>query len=139
MTEVLLARHMIHHPELDSVSHCKNLPGVCYRMWSQSLTLTKEQYHFVFSTVTLQFLNAKRIPSLLTELQEATAKNGCHFLVFPVQSELYSLPNSFTFLPKHEELYHFYQNRGWSVLKYKESVGQYPVYLVCCSLKKLFD
>ncbi|KTD40959.1 SAM-dependent methyltransferase TehB [Legionella parisiensis] len=90
---------------------------------NQPLTLTKKQYHFVFSTVTLQFLNAERIPSLLTELQEATAKNGYHFLVFPVQSELYSLPNSFTFLPKHEELYHFYQNRGWSVLEYKESVG----------------
>lgn len=90
---------------------------------NQPLTLMKEQYHFVFSTVTLQFLNAERIPSLLTELEEATAKNGYHFLVFPVQSELYSLPDSFTFIPKHEELYHFYQNRGWSVLEYKESVG----------------
>lgn len=46
-----------------------------------------------------------------------------NFLVFPVHSELYSLPNSFTFLPKQEELYHFYQNRGWSILEYKESVG----------------
>ncbi|HAU3914711.1 TPA: SAM-dependent methyltransferase TehB, partial [Legionella pneumophila] len=90
---------------------------------NQPQSLTPDHYDFVCSTVTLQFLNASCIPTLLIELQEATKKNGYHFLVFPVQSELYSLPSSFTFLPKQEELYHFYQDSGWSILEYKESVG----------------
>ena len=90
---------------------------------NQPIMLVKEHYQLVISAVTLQFLNAERIPSLLRELQEATATNGYHFLVFPVQSELYSLPGSFIFLPKQDELYHFYQNSGWSILEYKESVG----------------
>lgn len=90
---------------------------------NQPQTFAKDHYDFICSTVTLQFLNAACIPALLTELQDATRKDGYHFLVFPVQSERYSLPASFTFLPKQEELYHFYQDSGWSILEYKESVG----------------
>ncbi|STO91784.1 Tellurite resistance protein TehB homolog [Fluoribacter dumoffii] len=90
---------------------------------NQPLALGVEHFDFVFSTVTLQFLNSERIPSLLTELQEATNKNGYHFLVFPIQSELYPLPDFFTYLPHKEELYHLYQDTGWSILEYKESVG----------------
>ncbi|HAU0965799.1 TPA: SAM-dependent methyltransferase TehB [Legionella pneumophila] len=90
---------------------------------NQPLKLGVERFDFVLSTVALQFLNSERIPFLLTELQEATNKNGYHFLVFPIQSELYSLPEFFTYLPNQEELYHRYQDAGWSILEYKESVG----------------
>ncbi|CEG57746.1 SAM-dependent methyltransferase TehB [Legionella fallonii] len=90
---------------------------------NQPLILKKEQYNFVFSTVSLQFLKAQRIPSLLHELQGATTKNGVHLMVFPIRSELYSLPTSFTYLPNKEELYHYYQDSGWSILEYKESAG----------------
>ena len=60
---------------------------------------------------------------LLAELQELTNRDGYHLLVFPIQSELYSLPEFFTYLPQKEELYHIYQDSGWSILEYKESVG----------------
>ena len=90
---------------------------------NQPLNLEPESYDLVLSTVTLQFINPKRIPELLTELQKATKKKGYHFFVFPIQSELYSLPEFFTFLPQKEELYHVYQDSGWSILEYKESVG----------------
>ena len=90
---------------------------------NQPLNLKKEHYNFVFSTVSLQFLKAECIPSLLNELQQATMKQGYHYLVFPIKSELYSLPASFTFLPEKEELYHLYQDSGWSILEYKESAG----------------
>jgi tellurite methyltransferase len=53
-----------------------------------------------------------------------TASRGLHFLVFPIEAEPYSLSSSFTYLPKSKELYHFYQDSGWSILEYKESVGQ---------------
>lgn len=87
------------------------------------LKLKPNCFDFMIATVTLQFLEAQRVPVLLGELQEMTNKNGYHFLVFPIQSDLYSLPGSFTFLPKKEELYHLYQDWGWSILEYKETVG----------------
>ncbi|WED42487.1 SAM-dependent methyltransferase TehB [Legionella cardiaca] len=90
---------------------------------NQPLPLELVQYDLVLATVSLQFLNASRIPSLLAELQEITKKNGYHFLVFPVQSEHYEFPDFFTYLPQQEELYHVYQDSGWSILEYKETVG----------------
>ncbi|CEK12012.1 SAM-dependent methyltransferase TehB [Legionella hackeliae] len=101
------------------------LPGINTILYdlNKPLELESAHYDFVLATVSLQFLNARRIPSLLAELQEITKKNGYHFLVFPVQSELYSLPNIFTFLPQQDELYHVYQDSGWSILEYKETTG----------------
>lgn len=89
----------------------------------QPLNLKNEDFNFVFSTVSLQFLKAERIPSLLHELQKVTAMQGLNYFVFPIKSEQYSLPKSFTFLPEKEELYHFYQDSGWSIIEYKETVG----------------
>ncbi len=90
----------------------------------QPFSLQKESYNVVVSLVSLQFLEPNRIHALLTELQLTTAIGGLHFLVFPIKAEPYSLPSSFTYLPKSKELYHFYQDSGWSILEYKESVGQ---------------
>ena len=103
----------------------ESLPAVSTLLYdlNQPLNIELEHYDLVLSTVTLQFLNPQRIPEMLVELQKATKKNGYHFLVFPVQSELYSLPDAFTYLPQKEELYHAYQDSGWSILEYKESVG----------------
>lgn len=99
---------------IQTIVHDLNLP----------LKPNHQAYDFVYSTVTLQFLNAKRIPALLTELQQMTAAQGFHFLVFPIKAEPYTYPSFFTFLAEKDELYHFYQDRGWSILEYKETVGQ---------------
>ncbi|KTD51646.1 tellurite resistance protein TehB [Legionella quinlivanii] len=87
------------------------------------LSLKAENYDIIFSTVSLQFLKPERVPDLLIELQQLTAKDGYHFLVFPIQADSYPMPDSFTYLPQKNELYHFYQDCGWSLLEYKESVG----------------
>ena len=91
---------------------------------NQPLPLLDTHYDLVTSLVSLQFLQAHRVPDLLNELQSVTVTNGLHLLVFPVQDELYPLPPKFTFLPASQELYHFYQDQGWSILEYKESVGK---------------
>lgn len=83
-----------------------------------------EPFDIIFSTVSLQFLKPERIPALLQELQDKTKPGGMHLLVFPIAAQPYDLPVSFTYLAKREELYHYYQDSGWSVLEYKESVGQ---------------
>lgn len=110
MSEIVKKENL---PKIETVLHDLN----------HHLNLRREHYDFVFSTVSLQFLKTERIPALLNELQQATTREGLHYMVFPIYSELYSLPASFTFLPKKEELYHFYQDSGWSILEYKESAG----------------
>lgn len=81
-------------------------------------------FDFIYCTVTLQFLDKTRIKPLLTQLQQYTAAGGMNFFVFPVQAEPYSYPHSFTYLPEPKELYHFYQDSGWSILEYHEKPGQ---------------
>ncbi len=90
---------------------------------NQPIELKSELYDLVLSTVVLQFLNPQRIHDLLAELQETTKTGGYHFLVFPIYSDLYPMPDFFTYLPQHEALYHLYQDSGWSILEYKESMG----------------
>jgi tellurite methyltransferase len=90
----------------------------------QPLSLQNDSYNVVLSLVSLQFLEENRVHSLLTELQLTTATGGLHFFVFPIKADPYTSPPSFTYLPKSKELYHFYQDSGWSILEYKESVGQ---------------
>lgn len=91
---------------------------------NRSLKDNDAQYDLVLSTVTLQFLNPNRVPHLLSELQSKTKPMGLHFIVHPIFSENFELPSSFTYLPESKSLYHFYQDKGWSVIEYKESVGQ---------------
>ena len=90
----------------------------------QALSPQKKAFDVVISLVTLQFLEPQRIPALLTELQSVTLDKGLHLIVLPIKSELYSLPASFTYLPESKTLYDFYQNKGWSILEYRESIGQ---------------
>ncbi|GGI77789.1 SAM-dependent methyltransferase TehB [Legionella impletisoli] len=91
---------------------------------NQPMMLNDRTYDWIISTVSLQFLQSTRIPSLLSELQQATRPQGVHFLVFPIESENFTLPSSFTFMPESEELLHFYQDQGWAILEYKETVGR---------------
>ncbi len=99
---------------INTIVHDLNLP----------LTEHKELYDFVISTVSLQFLQVDRIPSLLKELRAITAAQGLHILVFPISSAQFTLPSSFTYLPESDALYHDYQSAGWSVLEYTETIGQ---------------
>lgn len=74
--------------------------------------------------MTLQFLNPQSIKPLLTKLHSLTSLGGFHFLVFPIKAEPYTYPERFTYLAETNELYHFYQDCGWSILEYKEKTGQ---------------
>lgn len=88
------------------------------------LPIKVKSFDLIYSTVSLQFLNPSNIEPLLTELQSLTSTGGMHFLVFPVKEEPYIYPESFTYLAEPNALYHFYQDRGWSILEYKEKPGQ---------------
>ena len=100
-----------------------NIKLKSYDLNQPALSFDKS-FDFIYSTVTLQFLKKTSIHPLLKQLQEITAINGIHFLVFPIQSDTYSYPKSFTYLAEPGELYHFYQNSGWAILEYNEKPGQ---------------
>lgn len=87
------------------------------------LAIKDRLFNFIYSTVTLQFLKPSSIKPLLTQMQSLTSNGGMHFLVFPIKSEVYSYPESFTYLAEPNELYQFYQDSGWSILEYKEKPG----------------
>ncbi|QBR84824.1 methyltransferase domain-containing protein [Legionella israelensis] len=91
---------------------------------NQPLPIKDKSFDFIYSTVTLQFLNPSSIKPLLTKLQSLTSTGGMHFLVFPIKAKPYIYPQSFTYLAETNELYHFYQDSGWSILEYKEKPGQ---------------
>lgn len=90
----------------------------------QRLPFAPSRFDMVIATVVLQFLRSERVDSLLGELSEATAAGGFHFLVFPVFSETFTLPQNFTFLPERDALFHWYQDRVWSLIDYQVSHGQ---------------
>ncbi len=75
---------------IQTVIHDLNLP----------LNLSHHAYDFVYSTMTLPFLNAQRIPMLLNELQQITTAQGFNFLIFPIKAEPYAYPSFFTFWQK---------------------------------------
>lgn len=91
---------------------------------NQPFPIKDKSFDLIYSTVALQFLNPTSIKPLLTKLQSLTSTGGMHFLVFPIKAERYSYPESFTYLAERNELYHFYQDSGWSILEYKERPGQ---------------
>ena len=91
---------------------------------NQPITIKDKSFDFIYSTVAIQFLNRSSIEPLLTKMQSLTTTGGIHFLVFPIKEEPYNYPESFTYLAESNELYHFYQDSGWSILEYKEKPGQ---------------
>lgn len=90
----------------------------------ERLPFAAGEFDAVIATVALQFLKPERIESLLSELGEATAAGGFHFFVFPVASEIFSYPENFSFLPTRDELFHWYQDRGWALIDYRVNNGQ---------------
>ncbi len=91
---------------------------------NQELPRLQAPYDFILSTVCLQFLNPGRIPNLLAELQGITTPAGIHCLVYPVFDERFTLPSTFTFMPEPEAVMKLYQDRGWSILEHRLSVGK---------------
>lgn len=91
---------------------------------NQGLPNLEQPFEWVIATTSLQFLNPPSIPPLLHSLEQATTPYGFHFFVFPIKDERFQLPSSFQYLANSSELYSFYQRKGWSIIEYKESVGQ---------------
>lgn len=80
------------------------------------------QYDFVFSTVVMMFLEAKTIPPLIQNMQNATKSGGFNLIVCAMDTEDYPVQPDFPFSFKSNQLREYYQ--GWNILKYNEDVGE---------------
>lgn len=83
-----------------------------------------ESYDFIISTVVMMFLDAERIPDIISNMQECTTTGGCNLIVCAMDTEDYPLsahrlPFDFGFRPG--ELRAYYSD--WKFIKYNENTG----------------
>lgn len=87
--------------------------------------LRKNYYDFVVSLDFFNYLTSKNTDDFLQKLQATTKIGGINLLIFPIQNESHPLPTSFTYLAQTKELYQFYQDNGWAILEYNETLQQF--------------
>lgn len=117
----------INEGALNRASQIAQIEEINFKTQTQDLNQPinlENTYDLIISTVTLQFLNPESITNLLNDLNNVTNPQGYHLMVFPVQDERFNLPESFRFLPSPHEIEKFYQDLGYAIIEYKESVGQ---------------
>ena len=77
----------------------------------------------IISTVVFQFLDAERVPEIISDMQAVTRDGGVHVIVAPITSEQLPCPIKFPFVFAREELCRYYG--GWDVLHYEETLGEF--------------
>lgn len=81
------------------------------------------RFDLVISTVVLQFLDPKKIPHIIANIQEKTNRGGIHLIVAPVSTINDPCPIPFPFTLKANEIADYY--RDWDLIKYNEDVGEF--------------
>ena len=80
------------------------------------------QYDFIYCTVVMMFLEAKTIPSLITQMQQATVSGGYNLIVCAMDTPGIPAQADFPFAFQPGELRGYYE--GWHIVKYNENVGE---------------
>ncbi|MGK2960377.1 MAG: SAM-dependent methyltransferase TehB [Candidatus Malihini olakiniferum] len=108
---------------LKDIISSENLSGISASLYDINKAALVKQYNLIVSTVVLMFLERKRIPFILRNMQECTAKGGYNLIVAAMSKKEFSCtPPPFSFTFQHNELREYYT--GWDVLKYNEDVGE---------------
>ncbi|CNC01644.1 SAM-dependent methyltransferase TehB [Yersinia pseudotuberculosis] len=98
------------------------LKGITASSYNINEASLDERYDFILSTVVLMFLQAERIPHIISNMQECTLPGGYNLIISAMSTDDFpcTVPFSFTF--QSGELKDYYQD--WEILKYNEDVGQ---------------
>lgn len=80
------------------------------------------QYEFIYCTVVMMFLEAKTIPPLIAQMQQATVSGGYNLIVCAMDTSDIPAQADFPFTFKQGELTAYYE--GWKIVKYNEDVGE---------------
>ncbi|MDP8162696.1 SAM-dependent methyltransferase TehB [Pasteurella skyensis] len=81
-----------------------------------------QKYDFIFSTVVFMFLQADRIPAIISNMQAQTEIGGYNLIVCAMSTEAYPCTQPFSFTFKEGELKAYYQD--WELIKYNEDLGK---------------
>ncbi|MFV5404869.1 MULTISPECIES: SAM-dependent methyltransferase TehB [unclassified Acinetobacter] len=80
------------------------------------------QYDFIYCTVVMMFLEAKTIPPLIAQMQQATVPGGYNLIVCAMDTDDIPVQPDFPFSFKPGQLSELYE--GWKLIKYNENVGE---------------
>ena len=80
-----------------------------------------EPYDFIVATVVFMFLRPDRVPDVIANMQEHTARGGYNLIVSAMDTADYPCPMPFPFKFRENELRGYYA--GWEMVEYKEEPG----------------
>jgi len=80
-----------------------------------------EPYDFIVATVVFMFLRPDRVPDVIANMQEHTARGGYNLIVSAMDTADYPCPMPFPFKFRENELREYYA--GWELVEYKEELG----------------
>ncbi|MFZ0021963.1 SAM-dependent methyltransferase TehB [Acinetobacter sp.] len=80
------------------------------------------QYDFIYCTVVMMFLEAKTIPPLIAQMQQATVPGGYNLIVCAMDTPDIPAQADFPFAFQPGELRGYYE--GWNIVKYNEDIGE---------------
>ena len=80
-----------------------------------------EPYDFIVATVVFMFLRPDRVPDVIANMQEHTARGGYNLIVSAMDTADYPCPMPFPFQFRENELREYYA--GWELVEYKEEPG----------------
>ncbi|ATO18926.1 tellurite resistance methyltransferase TehB [Acinetobacter sp. LoGeW2-3] len=79
-------------------------------------------YDFICCTVVMMFLEAKTVPELIAQMQQATKINGYNLIVCAMDTDDIPAQLDFPFAFKPGQLSELYQR--WKLIKYNEDIGE---------------
>ncbi|MCO8043453.1 SAM-dependent methyltransferase TehB [Acinetobacter bohemicus] len=80
------------------------------------------QYDLIYCTVVMMFLEAKTIPPLIAQMQQATVPGGYNLIVCAMDTDDIPVQPDFPFSFKPGQLSAYYE--GWNLVKYNEDIGE---------------
>lgn len=88
----------------------------------ESVLPDKKTDHII-CTVVFQFLDAERVPAVLTNMKQVVRQSGLVLIVAPVTSPSMPCPIDFPFVFQKGELRDYFAD--WSILRYDETPGEF--------------
>lgn len=84
--------------------------------------LKEDQVDHILGTTVFKWLEAKRVPRVINDMQVHTRKGGLHLIVAPVTSDERPCPKVYPFAFERGGLCRYYQK--WEILRYEEQLGE---------------
>ncbi|MGT2930317.1 SAM-dependent methyltransferase TehB [Streptococcus dentasini] len=105
---------------LSQIAEHENLPIQC-KVYDINAANLANTYDLILSTVVFMFLDPKRVPAIIRDMQESTRPGGYNLIVCAMDTIDAPCPMPFPFTFKKGELADYYKE--WQLIKYNENFG----------------